>query len=1367
MPRSSRSRKAHRSISQTRFEWLESRKMLAAHIVGSTASYATIQAAVNAAVAGQTITVDAGTYDETVTVNKSLDIQGAEAGVDARNTRGAESIVYATQTVFDITANDVTIDGFTIEGDDANIGALQGAGVLMAPSIHGTHVINDIIQDNVTGIYLSNNSNTDQCLIQHDLIQNNFETGNNWATEEWNGSRGIYTDGTVSGGYLTNVLIDSNHIANSDFNGGDEDEGIIALQALTAGKQFNITISNNYLGSESKALLATNVTNLVFIGNTVTGFDDASSGPVRFEGNANTVDIQYNSIYGNSGPGVAADSSGVAGDSSGFVVDNNNIYQNDGIGVLVVASVYDGPLYAQNDWWGSASGPSGDGPGTGQAVWGNGNSGHGVKPSGSAGGDAIYSPWATALINISAIPVPAAPASLATSILSSSSIGLTWTPQMSTATSQLLQRSTDGVNFTTIATLPPLLNSYTDSGLTSTAYYYRVIAANATGNSAPSNVASTLPFAPTGLSATALSTGRVVLNWVDSSPGVENGFIIQRSTDGVNFTQVGTVATGVTTFTDNTALAGVDYVYRVMATGTVGNSGFSVSATATTAPVTAVATALSSLTWTSATTGYGTIQKNLSIGGNTLTLNGQTFTTGIGTHASSTIVYNLGGQYTTFTATVGVDDEENAGGTGSVDFQVIGDGKVLYDSGILHNRNSPGEIDVSVAGVQTLTLVASPGVTGSISYDHADWAGAMLYTVPVTAAAIIGDSGFENVSAGTGTSGYKYNPTGSAWAFSTSSGISANGSALTSGNPSAPQGSQVGFIEENGTITQTVAGWSAGSYLLTFSAAQRAINQAGSEDVEVMVDGSIVGIFRPSSSSYQTQTSSVFNVGAGSHTIQFLGLDTAGGDNMLFLDNVQLSQLLVKAPTNLTATATSATTINLAWTQAASGITGFIVQRSTDGINFTTIAGNVSANASTYIDSTAVSGATYYYQAIAVSFGVDSATSNIASATTISSSSITTNLSTLNWVSATTGWATVQKNLSIGGNTITLRGNKYATGIGTHAASTIVYNLAGGYTNFLSDVGIDDEENGIGTGSVDFQVIGDGKVLFDSGVLTNASPVVSINVSVVGVQTLQLVATNGVAGSINFDHADWAGARLLSNAVIPTAPTNLVATGIGPSLVKLTWTATSTSTTSFVVDRSTDGVNFTTVATGISAAATTWTDTSVLSANTEYYYRIRAVSSAGASPNSNVANATTLSLTSVTYVSNLTATSSTTGYGTIQQNKSILGNPLTLDGVTYASGIGTHAASSITYNIAGKYSTFISTVGIDQEEDGKGSGYVDFQVFGDGVLLFDSGVLTNDQVANIDISVAGVQNLTLVATNGIANDIDFDHADWAGAELLA
>jgi hypothetical protein len=41
-------------------------------------------------------------------------------------------------------------------------------------------------------------------------------------------------------------------------------------------------------------------------------------------------------------------------------------------------------------------------------------------------------------------------------------------------------------------------------------------------------------------------------------------------------------------------------------------------------------------------------------------------------------------------------------------------------------------------------------------------------------------------------------------------------------------------------------------------------------------------------------------------------------------------------------------------------------------------------------------------------------------------------------------------------------------------------------------------------------------------------PTQSLNLSVVGVQNLTLVANNGVAGSIDYDHADWAGARLLA-----------------------------------------------------------------------------------------------------------------------------------------------------------------------------------------------------------------------------------------------
>ena len=73
-------------------------------------------------------------------------------------------------------------------------------------------------------------------------------------------------------------------------------------------------------------------------------------------------------------------------------------------------------------------------------------------------------------------------------------------------------------------------------------------------------------------------------------------------------------------------------------------------------------------------------------------------------------------------------------------------------------------------------------------------------------------------------------------------------------------------------------------------------------------------------------------------------------------------------------------------------------------------------------------------------------------------------------------------------------------------------------------------------GSVDFQVVGDGNVLFDSGILTNTSPVVSISVSVVGVKTLTLIVNNAIPNNIDYDHADWAVAQLLSAPKAPVAP---------------------------------------------------------------------------------------------------------------------------------------------------------------------------------------------------------------------------------------
>src|SRR5436305_10747197 len=66
-------------------ELLEGRMMLAAHVAGDPTVYSTIQAAVDACPTGGTVTVDPGNVSEQVVIGKSLNLKGAQAGVDARS----------------------------------------------------------------------------------------------------------------------------------------------------------------------------------------------------------------------------------------------------------------------------------------------------------------------------------------------------------------------------------------------------------------------------------------------------------------------------------------------------------------------------------------------------------------------------------------------------------------------------------------------------------------------------------------------------------------------------------------------------------------------------------------------------------------------------------------------------------------------------------------------------------------------------------------------------------------------------------------------------------------------------------------------------------------------------------------------------------------------------------------------------------------------------------------------------------------------------------------------------------------------------------------------------------------------------------
>ena len=76
-------------------------------------TFGTIQAAVNASSNGYRISVAAGTFNENVTVDKDVTIEGPNAGIAGTGARGAEAVVNG---LFSITADGVTLDGLTITG---------------------------------------------------------------------------------------------------------------------------------------------------------------------------------------------------------------------------------------------------------------------------------------------------------------------------------------------------------------------------------------------------------------------------------------------------------------------------------------------------------------------------------------------------------------------------------------------------------------------------------------------------------------------------------------------------------------------------------------------------------------------------------------------------------------------------------------------------------------------------------------------------------------------------------------------------------------------------------------------------------------------------------------------------------------------------------------------------------------------------------------------------------------------------------------------------------------------------------------------------------------------------------------------------
>ncbi|PWJ45168.1 Beta-glucanase, GH16 family [Quadrisphaera granulorum] len=161
----------------------------------------------------------------------------------------------------------------------------------------------------------------------------------------------------------------------------------------------------------------------------------------------------------------------------------------------------------------------------------------------------------------------------------------------------------------------------------------------------------------------------------------------------------------------------------------------------------------------------------------------------------------------------------------------------------------------------------------------------------------IANGGFESPQIG----GWTTNAPSSSWTFTNNAGIQHNGSAYSSGLD-APEGTQTAFLQGNGSLgsmTQTPT-WAAGTYTLTFQAARR---WNSIQPIVVTINGTTVGTYTPTSSSFTTITTAKFTVRAGTQKLTLSATDPTG-DRTTFIDNIRLTTATPTTTPTATSTAT-------------------------------------------------------------------------------------------------------------------------------------------------------------------------------------------------------------------------------------------------------------------------------------------------------------------------------------------------------------------------------------------------------------------------------------------------------------------------------
>ncbi len=326
-----------------------------------------VQDAINAAPAGATVNLEAGTFVEQVVINKDLTLQGAGAGtsiiqapnslaVNFNNGNDNRGVIYVNNA-------DVTIDGLTVDGDGNGNGNYRFMGIIYhnaSGTISNSEVLN-ITDTPFSGtqhglaIYILNADGTARTVVVEDNVVANYQ------------KNGI----TATGANLT-VEITGNEVTGAGPTGTIAQNGI-QISGGAGGTVSDNTVTDNWYtgaGWASTGLLINGSGTVDVDGNTLG--DNQINGYV-YGGDANFTN---NDIYGGQyglalfGPSSGATSGTVIGndihdndlavyvDNPDIPFNNNNFNNNtDGLYFSDDWST-GGTLDGSNNFWGCAEGPN-------------------------------------------------------------------------------------------------------------------------------------------------------------------------------------------------------------------------------------------------------------------------------------------------------------------------------------------------------------------------------------------------------------------------------------------------------------------------------------------------------------------------------------------------------------------------------------------------------------------------------------------------------------------------------------------------------------------------------------------------------------------------------------------------------------------------------------------------------------------------------------------------------------------------------------------------------------------------------------------------------------------------------------------------